>query len=438
MGLQQLYADHLREQMRRADVALERAGFDHLLIPSGTERYGFLDDQTYPFRPNPHFLSWLPLTQHPACWIAYTPGKRPLLAYYQPEDYWHVPPAAPSGFWVEHFDLQVIRSPEDAAQFLPAATRAAIIGEDNAAIDGYVPNNPEAALAYLHYHRARKTPYELAQLRAASLRGARGHLAAEAAFRDGASEHEIHLAFCAAAGHTDHGLPYANIVALNEHGAILHYHHTPAPRPDESRSFLIDAGGSEAGYGSDITRSYARDPGLFADLIGQMDELQQGLVAEVRTGLDYRELHLQCHHRLGGILQRSGIVNMSAEAQVERGVTSVFFPHGLGHFLGLQVHDVGGFQRDDRGGDIPRPAGHPYLRLTRTLEPGHVVTIEPGLYFIPMLLARLRDSADAANVDWSLIDRLLPFGGIRIEDDVHVTEGEPENLSRDAFRTLAA
>ena len=96
MGLQQLYADHLREQMRRADVALERAGFDHLLIPSGTERYGFLDDQTYPFRPNPHFLSWLPLTQHPACWIAYTPGKRPLLAYYQPEDYWHVPPAAPS------------------------------------------------------------------------------------------------------------------------------------------------------------------------------------------------------------------------------------------------------------------------------------------------------------------------------------------------------
>ena len=67
-----------------------------------------------------------------------------------------------------------------------------------------------------------------------------------------------------------------------------------------------------------------------------------------------------------------------------------------------------------------------------------MVTIEPGLYFIPMLLARLRDSADAANVDWSLIDRLLPFGGIRIEDDVHVTEGEPENLSRDAFRALAA
>lgn len=437
MSLAERYADHVREQMRRADVALERAGFDHLLIPSGVERYGFLDDQAYPFRANPQFLSWVPLTQHPSSWIAYTPGQRPVLAYYQPEDYWHVAPAAPSGFWVEQFDLRVIRTPEDAAQHLPAAARSAIVGEDNSGIAGFVPNNPEALLNYLHYQRACKTPYELMQMRAASLRGARGHVAAEAAFRSGASEHEIHLAYSAAAGHTDNGLPYANIVALNEHCAILHYHHTPAPGPSVSRSFLIDAGGSEAGYASDITRTYTSESGPFADLIAQMDEMQQGLVAEVQAQVDYRDLHLACHRRLGNILQRSGIVNMSAEAQVERGVTSVFFPHGLGHFLGLQVHDVGGFQRDDTGGDIPKPAGHPYLRLTRTLEPGHVLTIEPGLYFIPMLLAKLRQSPDAAQVNWSLIESLLPFGGIRIEDDVHVTNGAPENLSRDAFVALA-
>ena len=96
MALAELYRDHLREQLRRADAALERADCDQLIIPSGVEHYGFLDDQTYPFRPNPHFLAWLPLNRHPSCWIAYTPGKRPLLAYYQPEDYWHEPPAAPS------------------------------------------------------------------------------------------------------------------------------------------------------------------------------------------------------------------------------------------------------------------------------------------------------------------------------------------------------
>lgn len=78
------------------------------------------------------------------------------------------------------------------------------------------------------------------------------------------------------------------------------------------------------------------------------------------------------------------------------------------------------------------------MRLTRTLEPGHVVTVEPGIYFIPMLLAKLRQSADASAVNWGAVEAMLPFGGIRIEDDVHVTEGAPENLTRDAFRAVAA
>jgi len=436
MGLAELYADHLQTQMRHADAALQKAGFDHLLIPSGVEHYGFLDDQTYPFRPNPHFLAWLPLTRHPSCWIAYTPGKRPLLAYYQPEDYWHEPPAAPAGFWVDHFDLHIIRDPEQARHLLPEAGRCAIIGEANASLGGYQPNNPEAVIAYLHYQRARKTPYEIANMQAASRRGARGHLAAEKCFRAGGSEHEIHLAYCAAVDLTENQLPYANIIALNEHSAILHYHHTPAARPAFSRSFLIDAGANEAGYASDITRTYAAQSGEFADLITRVDRMQQLLVSEMRAGTDYRDLHVQCHYRIADILREVGIVNMSAEAQVESGVTSVFFPHGLGHFLGLQVHDVGGFQRDESGGNIERPAGHPYLRLTRKLEPGHVVTVEPGIYFVPMLLAKLRESPSAGSVNWSLVEKLLPFGGIRIEDDVHVTGGEPENLTRDAFAAV--
>jgi len=437
MGLAELYADHLQTQMRHAQAALEKAGFDHLLISSGVEHYGFLDDQTYPFRPNPHFLAWAPLTRHPSCWIAYTAGKKPVLAYYQPEDYWHEPPAAPAGFWVEHFDLHVIREPEQARFLLPDATRAAIIGEPNTSLEGYQPNNPEAVIAYLHYQRARKTPYEIAHMRAASRRGALGHLAAQRCFRQGGSEHEIHLAYCAAVDLTENQLPYANIVALNEHSAILHYHHTPAPRPPVSRSFLIDAGANEAGYASDITRTYAAQSGAFADLIAQLDTMQQGLVNEMRAGTDYRDLHVQCHHRIGTILRDAGIVDMSADAQVDLGVTSVFFPHGLGHFLGLQVHDVGGFQRDESGGSIERPAGHPYLRLTRTLQPGHVVTVEPGIYFVPMLLAKLRASASAKLVNWQQIETLLPFGGIRIEDDVHVTDGAPENLTRDAFAAVS-
>jgi len=127
---------------------------------------------------------------------------------------------------------------------------------------------------------------------------------------------------------------------------------------------------------------------------------------------------------------------MSAESAVESGVASAFFPHGLGHYIGLQVHDVAGFQGDESGGWIERPAGHPYLRLTRTIEAGQVMTIEPGIYFIDMLLAELKNKPASSDVNWSKVDSFRKYGGIRIEDDVVCTAAEPENLTRDAFAAL--
>jgi Xaa-Pro dipeptidase len=124
---------------------------------------------------------------------------------------------------------------------------------------------------------------------------------------------------------------------------------------------------------------------------------------------------------------------MTPESAVESGVSSAFFPHGIGHGIGVQVHEVAGFAASDSGGTIDRPAGHPYLRLTRVLEPGMVVTIEPGLYFIDMLLGKLRANGHGDAVDWARVDAFRPYGGIRIEDDVACTDGEPENLTRGAF-----
>ncbi len=105
----------------------------------------FLDDMPYPFKPNPQFKYWAPLSQHPNSWIAYTPGRKPVLVYYQPDDYWHVPPSAPNGEWVEHFDIRIIHDAADAVQHLPDASRAAIVGEADAALGAYTPNNPKAA-----------------------------------------------------------------------------------------------------------------------------------------------------------------------------------------------------------------------------------------------------------------------------------------------------
>jgi Xaa-Pro dipeptidase len=116
---------------------------------------------------------------------------------------------------------------------------------------------------------------------------------------------------------------------------------------------------------------------------------------------------------------------------VAAGLTRPFYPHGLGHFLGIQVHDVSGRQAAPEGGIKPPPAEHPYLRTTRTIETGQVFTIEPGIYFIPMLLRDLKASAHANDVDWTLVDALTPMGGIRIEDNLLVTPSGHRNLTRE-------
>lgn len=432
------YADHLATLQARTATALERGGFDHLVVPSGTPHTQLFDDRDYPYAVNPQFKHWLPLTRHPGSWLVVTPGARPKLVYLQPRDYWHVVPEAPAGEWVSHFDITVIRTPEEAMQHLPKnAQRCAILGEAQSALGKYAafkPNNPQPVLDYLDYHRAYKTPYEIAMLRQATRRGVRAHRAAERAFRAGASEFGIHLAYCQAAGQDATELPYSNIVALGTHGAVLHYTELDRIPPKAARSFLIDAGASHAGYACDITRTHAHaDAGEFQALIDAVDAAQQRMCDQVRAGVDYRQLHLDAHLALAGVLRDAGLITVSPEEAVATGVSSAFFPHGIGHGIGLQVHDVAGFAASDRGGTIARPDGHPYLRLTRTLEPGFVVTIEPGLYFIDMLLEDLRAAGRGASVDWDRVEAFRPYGGIRIEDDVVCTDGDPVNLTREAF-----
>ena len=149
--------------------------------------------------------------------------------------------------------------------------------------------------------------------------------------------------------------------------------------------------------------------------------------------MPFARLHHATHVLLGNLLEREDLINASPEEIVATGATRLFFPHGLGHLLGLQVHDVGGHQADAQGNAIKPPDAYPKLRLLRTLEPGFTLTIEPGLYFIDSLLAELREHELAEQVNWDKIERLKPCGGIRIEDNVLVTETGSENLTRKTF-----
>ena len=442
-----MFPAHIAHVRALAAAALEREGYDGLVVYSGRPGLNFLDDQGPTFRPNPHFLHWAPLLEAPDSFVRYLPGRRPQLIFHQPADYWHKPPDLPTGDWTREFDsIEVIRTPDAARGLLETgASRHAFIGEPEPEFRdwGFGAFNPQGLLAYLHYHRASKTAYELACLREASRLGARGHVAAAGAYYAGASEFEVHQAYCSATGLREQELPYGNIVAFGEGAAILHYtalgRRRDVPRP----TFLIDAGAQCRGYASDITRTHLARSGVdpqFKQLLASMEALQQQLCAAVRPGVDYREIHLLAHRLIAdALVQAHVIVGCDADAAVQSGLSGVFFPHGVGHLLGLQVHDVAGLAADDIGREeIPRPPGHRYLRLTRKLEPGFVVTIEPGLYFIDLLLDEAQRNDLGRHIDWDAIRRLKPCGGIRIEDDVACTATDvPENLTRDAFAQLA-
>jgi Xaa-Pro dipeptidase len=435
------FPEHIQVLLARHQDALEDAGLDAIAIFSGRRKVAFLDDKTYPFEANPHFKSWLPLGDLEDSWILFKPGDKPLLVYHQPDDYWHKPPADPDGFWTAHFEIRIISKPEHASRVLPQEpSNTAFIGEESelAKTLGFTAVNPEVIVNRLHYGRAAKTDYELDCMREASRLAALGHQAAQSAFIQGRSELEIHQAYLAASQHTDADLPYSSIVALNENAAVLHYQHLERSAPSPVRSFLIDAGCTSNGYASDITRSYSKSDDEFGELITAMDKRQREMTQGARSGVDYRQLHLSAHFAIAGVLQQFGLVNLEPELIVETGISSAFFPHGLGHLLGLQVHDVGGFQKGNDGGFIERPAGHPHLRLTRTLAANQVLTIEPGLYFIEPLLDKLKENGLGRHLNWKRVDQFLPYGGIRIEDDVVIAEnGEPENLTRDAFRLIS-
>lgn len=435
----QQFGDHVREQVSRWNSELDKAGFDAALVHAGTPMFSFLDDFEYNFRPNPHFLSWVPLTHHSDSVILVRAGHKPVLCFYQPDDYWYLPPSDPAAWWADHFDIRIVRNADDwrseLARDMPANTAG--IG-DSPSLDqvfSQEQSNPESLIIGMHVQRTRKTPYEISCMAEASRLAATAHVAAEAAFRNGNSELEIHQAYLAACQHVDARLPYHNIVALNEHGAVLHYQGREKEPPAEARSFLIDAGCTYHAYCSDITRTHSREQGLFAELINAMDKLQQGLVNGVKAGVDFRQLHLDTHQGVAQILAETGVINMNSEDAVTSGLSSVFYPHGLGHFIGLQTHDVAGLH-DDVGQAIPRPEGHPFLRLTRTLEAGNVVTIEPGLYFIEPLLNRWKEQGDPSVINWDRVGELLPYGGVRIEDNVVVGEIENRNLTREAFAAL--
>ncbi len=429
-----LYQQHISLLQARTRQALQREGIDGIVIHSGQGKRQFLDDNYYPFVVNPQFKAWLPLVDNPNCWLIVDGEHKPKLVFYRPDDFWHKVPEEPNDFWVDAFDIQYLSKPEAVEKYLPYdKAKYAYVGEylEVASALGFELVNPDRVLHYLHYHRAYKTDYEQHCMREANKIAIAGHRAARAAFDQGKSEFDINLAYFAATRQGENELPYGNIVTLNENAAILHNMVQDTYSPSQHRSFLIDAGASYNGYAADITRTYVAQPGEFADLIKAMDEVTLNLVGQLRPGIEYTQLHLSAHQHIARLLNEFGLVNLTPEAILETQITQTFFPHGIGHFLGLQVHDVAGHVADDWGTPKPPPQQHPFLRTTRTVEANQVFTVEPGFYFISSLLKALQATENSKYINWDKVALMAPFGGIRIEDNVIVHRDHNENMTRE-------
>ncbi|MBK1887925.1 Xaa-Pro dipeptidase [Marinobacter sp. DY40_1A1] len=419
-----LQIDHVGILQSRYEQVLEDHGYDGLLISSGAAPMCYGDDQSWHFQGYGPFLHWTGLAGFEHAWLLIRKGKKPQLSLHQPVDFWHASLEVPQEPWLEKFDLRFSESP--SAPELEGISQLAVIG-DPALLAGLPGDeNPGALCNALDETRVHKTAYEIACLAQANKLAIAGHHAARDAFLAGASEFEINLAYQRATQQREVDAPYNSIIGVNGHAGILHYQYYDTAAPAKSRSLLIDAGVRYRGYCSDITRTTAGvGEGRFAALVHGLEQLQFRLCKMVAPGVDYLDIHRKTHFGIAALLSAAGLVEgLSDEEQVSEGITRAFFPHGIGHFLGVQVHDVA-------GKPVAPPDDAPFLRLTRTLEAGMVVTIEPGLYFIPSLLEPILSGPLGHHINRSLLDELQGCGGIRIEDNVVVTESGYRNLTRE-------
>jgi Xaa-Pro aminopeptidase len=225
-------------------------------------------------------------------------------------------------------------------------------------------------------------------------------------------------------------LAYETIVAAGTHAGVLHF--APTGRPLANGDVvLIDAGGEYRGYASDVTRTYPVS-GTFtpeqAHLYGTVRVALETAIRMCRPGVEWREVHRTAALAIGEGLADLGILRGEVEALFERRAISLFFPHGVGHMVGLGVRDAGGVLP---GRSEPGP-GFPRLRVDLPLETGYAMTVEPGIYFIPALLGdtTMREQLDDA-VDWNRVDGMLDLGGIRLEENILITGHGCEVLTSD-------
>lgn len=295
---------------------------------------------------------------------------------------------------------------------------------------------PDVLADALDELRAVKTAGEISFLREANRVSGLAHLAVLRAARPGMKEYQVQAVFeaeCLKAGLRH--LAYPSIVATGRNAAVLHYRRN-ADTLRAGQLLLIDAGAECMGYAADITRTFPvgrRFTPEQRDVYSIVLETQKAVIERARAGVVSADLHVFSMTMIAEGLRAIGVLAGSVSGLVEGGAVRLFYPHGIGHLLGLDVHDgSGGAKRR-----LPNPNKVP-VRFVARLEAGFVITVEPGVYFIEALLRdpeMRRRHRGSVRFDRAL--KLLAVGGVRIEDDVVVREGQPPLNLTDVPKEIA-
>ena len=430
---------------RRAQV-LARVGRPVLLVGVGT-RSRNLPMNKLPFRQDSSVL-WLTGCDRPDAAALLTPDGRCELFLPLPADddaLWHGSEPG-SDQLAAHYGVDAVRPRDELGDAVARVGEVASLAvpdrsktQEAALLSGLplrygVDDGTPALVDALIELRRRKSPEEVAEHRAAAAANAAAFDLVLAATRPGAHERELEALFRGALAARDCTVGYEPILTVR--GEVLHNFHY-VNTLQAGQLLLLDGGAERAsGYGVDVTRAWPVDGRFSARQRAAYEavlEAQAASIAMCTAGTRYRHVHDASSLVLARFLADEGLLTCSPDAAVESGAHALFFPHGVGHLLGLDVHDLEQF--GDRAAYAPgrvrsEQFGTAYLRLDLDLEPGFLVTIEPGFYVVPAILsdAVLRERF-ASQVDFERAASWLGFGGIRIEDDILVTAGEPENLT---------
>ncbi|CAM6022110.1 unnamed protein product [Sphagnum balticum] len=453
-----LHAQNRRKLLDRMRAQLEAAGRDStngvILLQGGEEQTRYCSDHVPLFRQESYFM-YLFGVKEPGFFGAldlytgksflFCPRLNPEYAVWlgkiQPPSYFKELYEVDSGHYVDEIH-EVLKDSQRGGDWTLYLLHGQNTDSGNfskpASFQGMEMFNTDLELLHpvLSECRVHKSKLELDVLRYANNVSSEAHVQVMRMAKVGMKEYQLESTFLHHV-YMYGGCRYCSypcICAAGENSSTLHYGHAAAPNDKvmlDGDMALLDMGAEYHCYGSDITCSFPVN-GKFTEeqriIYEAVLDAQKAVIGAMRPGVSWVDMHKLAERQILQALKHAGILRGDVEAMMKIRLGAVFMPHGVGHFLGLDTHDTGGYPK---GTSRILEPGLKSLRTIRILEEGMVITVEPGCYFIePLLEEALQDPAKSEFLVKQVLEKFRRFGGVRLEDNVVVTADGCENLTK--------